>query len=114
MQRAILLILLSAALATSSHAQEKADVSTPTQPAAGASAATPSSKVKETDKNPPPLVKERIIVTSGFLVELKRAENKKKFLSLRQKADPIKDAENIWTEPRSGRPMGVRLFSLSF
>ncbi len=54
------------------------------------------------------------LIYRGFFVDVARAENKSKLLSLRQSANERKDLENLYYEPRSLRPKGFTLFAISF
>lgn len=55
-----------------------------------------------------------IFVYGGFFVDLTRAESKKSFLSLRKPRDPKSDYQHVYLDPRTDRPKGFVLFSLSF
>ena len=59
-------------------------------------------------------LEEKPITYSGFLVELSRAEKKRRFLSLRQGRDAKSDYKNMLLDERTARPKGFLLFSLDF
>lgn len=54
------------------------------------------------------------VTYSGFLMDVRRAESKKKFFSLRQPVDPKSDYKNILYEDRSPRARGYLFFSIDF
>ena len=67
-----------------------------------------------TTNQPPIKIYKQKLKASGALVELARVKKPGKELSLRNPADPEKDGQNLVTEPKTGRVIGFRLFSLSF
>lgn len=62
---------------------------------------------------PATLLKKELIY-SGFLVDLARAEKPSRMLSLRNPADPKRDAANIYRNPLTGKAIGFKLWSLDF
>jgi hypothetical protein len=58
--------------------------------------------------------KEPLIKYSGLLTDFKRSTNRWKFFSLRKKADPKTDGENLIRETRTEASHPVKLLSLDF
>jgi hypothetical protein len=68
----------------------------------------------EAEQRAKKLMDEKVVVYGGFLVDVAQADRKSKLLSLRQPANPKKDAEHLYLDERTGRPKGFVLFSLGF
>jgi hypothetical protein len=72
-------------------------------------------KLESQKKQAEDILKEKPVITySGFLQEVKNAENKSKLLSLRQPVDPKNDSKNVLFDIHTNRPKGSVLFSLNF
>src|SRR5688500_8321603 len=56
------------------------------------------------------LLEKKPVTYGGYLTDLKRAEKKSRFFSLRQPRDPKTDFKNISFDERTGRPRGFVLF----
>ena len=54
------------------------------------------------------------VTYSGFVHDVKRAENKRKVFSLRQPRDPKNDVKNVSFDERTGKPRGFVLFRAEF
>ena len=54
------------------------------------------------------------VTYSGFLVDLVQTNNPRRLLSLRNPSDPKRDAQNISSDPVTGRVIGFKLFSIDF
>ena len=54
------------------------------------------------------------ITFSGFMVDVASTNSLSKLLSLRQRADPKRDGENLVNDPVTRRIVGVRLLSVGF
>jgi hypothetical protein len=68
----------------------------------------------EAERKAKKALEESPITYSGFLVELSRAENKSRFLSLRQPVNPKNDYKYVHIDERASRSKAVVLFSLDF
>ena len=55
-----------------------------------------------------------LVTYRGFFIDLGQAQDKAKFLSLRQPVDPKNDLKHVYLDERSARPKGFVLFGLSF
>lgn len=60
------------------------------------------------------LLEKKKVTYGGFVHEASRAEDKKRFFSLRQPRDPVNDTKNVAYDERTGRPRGFVLFRISF
>ncbi len=59
-------------------------------------------------------IMERKVFYSGFLVELAKSGKPLQVVNWRAPLNPKRDLENLVVEPRTGRVLGFRLFSLDF
>jgi hypothetical protein len=104
---ALAFLLCSLSLAHAQALQTDPQKPTPEQP-------------KQTQLTVPPRAKpatdllRKPVTYSGFLVDLVQTNNAPRLLSLRNPADPKRDAQNISYDPVTGRVIGFKLFSISF
>ena len=68
----------------------------------------------EADRRAKAALEGKPIQLGGFLTDVARADKKSKLLSLRQPADPKRDARHLYFDERSARPKGFVLFSIGF
>jgi hypothetical protein len=108
-----LTLLLSLAAAITGFGQDVA-VSHDAAPKTPAEAKPAEERKLETPVKPKKSPEETVVTSSGFLVELARAEKKTRFLSLRQPLDVKNDYKYVHFDEKTGRPKGVVLFSLDF
>jgi hypothetical protein len=107
----IAVVLVSLLIASGAFADD-ATVETPKGTEAAA-AAERQRKLQAEEKAKAALEK-KPVTYSGFLHDVKHAENKKKFFSLRQPRDPKNDVRNVFYEERTDRPRGFVLFRAEF
>ncbi|HEX7862217.1 MAG TPA: hypothetical protein VF773_17915 [Verrucomicrobiae bacterium] len=107
------LLLLSLLLIAPSLRAEDAAVSTESQATEAAAAAERQKKLQAEEQAKSKLEK-KPVTYSGFLHDASRAQDKKKFFSLRQPRDPKNDAKNISYDERTERPRGFVLFRIGF
>jgi hypothetical protein len=100
------MILVSGAFA------EDAVVETPKETEAAA-AAERQRKLQIEEKAKAALEK-KPVTYGGFIHDAAKAQNKRKFFSLRQPRDPKNDTRNVSYDERSGRPRGFVLFRAEF
>lgn len=60
------------------------------------------------------LLEKKKLTYDGFVHDASRAENKKRFFSLKQPRDPANDTKNVSFDERSGKPRGFVLFRVRF
>lgn len=65
-------------------------------------------------KKAPSEIMERKVFYSGFLVEVAKGNKPLQVVNWRSPVNPKRDLENLVVEPRTGRALGFRLFSLDF
>ena len=105
-------ILLSLLFTATALAQDANVQSKTTQTAAEAN--REEQRKLDAERKTQKALEEQPITSSGFLVELSRAEKKSKFLSLRQPADPKNDYKYLHLDEKTQRPKGFVLFALDF
>ena len=104
-------IVVALACALPLAAQEEAVVE---QSPTAARAARAAQRKLDADRRAKEAIEGKPLVYGGFLTELKKSEDKKKFLSLRRPVDPGKDDENVYRDVRTAKPKGFVLFSIGF
>lgn len=82
--------------------------------AAEAAAATQEKKLQVDEERAKAALAKQPVIKSGFLHDLSKAEDKRRFFSLRQPRDPKTDYKNISVDERTERPRGFVLFRLEF
>jgi hypothetical protein len=112
MKIAVVLASLVMTFGVMSAFAEDAVVETPKETEAAA-AAERQRKLQAEEKAKAALEK-KPVTYGGFIHDVKHAENKKKFFSLRQPRDPKNDTKNISYDERTGRPRGFVLFRAEF
>lgn len=90
------------------------DVVITTEKSALEAAAERQKKIQADRERAKALLEKKPVTYGGFVHDLKQAENKRKFLSLRQPRDSQNDSKNISYDERNGRPRGFVLFRLDF
>lgn len=83
-------------------------------PANGRAARSAQRKIELERRTREALTGQPILIYGGFLLDLKQAEKKSKFLSLRQPRDPRSDNKHLHYDERTGQPKGFVLFSIGF
>ena len=106
------LLLLSLLLIAPSLRAEDAAVSTESQ--ATEAAAAERQKKLQAEEQAKSKLEKKPVTYSGFLHDASRAQDKKKFFSLRQPRDPRNDTKNISYDERTERPRGFVLFRIGF
>ena len=105
------LLLLSLLLIAPTLRAEDAALSTETQTT---EAAAERQKKLQAEEQAKAKLEKTPVTYSGFLHDASRAQDKKKFFSLRQPRDPKNDTKNISYDERTERPRGFVLFRIGF
>ena len=71
-------------------------------------------KIQADQERAKALLEKKKVTYDGFVHEVSRAENKKRFFSLKQPRDPANDTKNVSFDERSGKPRGFVLFRVRF
>jgi hypothetical protein len=106
--------LLFAALLLAWPVAAQVDATVESSPTAGPARRAEERRLKAERRAQEALEGKMVVLYGGFLVELKRAEKKTQFLSLRQPRDPKNDYKHVHFDERTGRPKGFVFFSVRF
>lgn len=109
----VILSLLASTLLIAGAQADDATLTTE-KPAAEAAAAALAKKLQVDEERARAALAKKPVIKSGFLHDLSKAEDKKRFFSLRQPRDPKTDYKNISFDERTERPRGFVLFRLEF
>lgn len=112
MKVVVLLVPLLMVVCTAGTFAEDAVVESPKRTGAAA-AAEPQQKLQAEEKLKAALEK-KPRAYSGLVHDFKRAENKRKFFSLRQPRDPKNDLKNVSFDETTEKPRGFVLFRVEF
>jgi hypothetical protein len=112
--KSVLSILASLLLTGGAFAQSQDATVVTDSSSARTSAEERQKKIAQEQERAKALLEKKTVVHDGFVHDLRRAESKKKFLSLRQPRDPLNDTKNISADERSGKPRGFVLFRVGF
>jgi len=105
-------VLASLLLVSGAFAEDAAVVETPKE--TEAAAAAERQRKLQAQEQAKAVLEKKGVTYGGFIHDAARAENKKKFFSLRQPRDAKNDVKNISFDERSGRPRGFVLFRAEF
>jgi hypothetical protein len=107
----IAVVLLSSLLTLGAFAE---DVVVEAPKETEAAAAAERQRKLQLEEKAKAALEKKPVTYSGFVHDVKRAENKRKFFSLRQPRDPKNDVKNVSFDERTGKPRGFVLFRAEF
>jgi hypothetical protein len=105
------LVTVPATLAEDEKATQEVTISAEKETA---EAAAERQKKLQAEERAKAMLEKKPVTYSGFLHDAARAENKRKFFSLRQPRDPKNDIKNISFDERTEKPRGFVLFRMEF
>jgi hypothetical protein len=103
-------LFASILLCASIHAEDAAVGNAKTGPDAN----PPGESKLQTEARPKASIEKKPFVFGGFLTDVAHADKLSHLLSLRQPANPKRDAQHIHFDEKTGRAKGVVLFSIGF
>jgi hypothetical protein len=103
-------LFVSILLCASIHAEDAAVENAKS----GADANRPGESKLQTESRPKASIEKKPFVFGGFLTDVAHSKKISRLLSLRQPANPKRDAEHIHFDEKTGRAKGVVLFSIGF